>query len=270
MKFTWKATLPFLLLFLSFDLIAQDPPPPWIGDDPPCCKGNVYGMEEGEGGGRGSFLQIPDDAPKLTYSVYLVPDGANPQSLRECELLWWSEEFGSFDAHGATRCDGVVYQAYKHEINWDKDILCGHGARIDVMHVVTHNVGTMLAPEMVHYPIEDFPLIAPTCALPLTVAAPNFINNTTKFFENYRPRCRPKSGPIYSVFPSPFSRQLIIDNSGDINQVVITDIRGQVLFNQRGIIPSRINTSNWQNGIYFAQLIHNDRSTSTVKLLKTE
>lgn len=270
MKFTWKATLPFLLLFLSFDLIAQDPPPPWIGDDPPCCKGEIYGMEEGEGGGRGSLLQIPDDAPKLTYSVYLVPDGANPQSLRDCELLWWSEEFGSFDAYGTARCDGIVYQAYKHEVNWDANVLCGYGSRIDVMHVVTHNTGTMANPEMVHYPIEDFPLIAPACAMPLAVAAPNFINNTSKVFENYRPRCRPKGGPIYSVFPNPFSRRLIIEDKGNIDQLVITDITGQVIYNQRGEIPSQIYTAQWKNGIYFVQLIHKDQSTSIQKLLKTE
>jgi hypothetical protein len=75
-------------------------------------------------------------------------------------------------------------------------------------------------------------------------------------------------GENISVFPNPITEELNINVQEVMDNMTITNIVGQVIFAKANISETqKINTSNWQSGIYFVTFVKNERQFTT-KLVK--
>lgn len=75
-------------------------------------------------------------------------------------------------------------------------------------------------------------------------------------------------GENISVFPNPIMEELNINVQETMDNMTITNIVGQVIFAKANINETqKINTSNWQSGIYFVTFVKNDRQFTT-KIVK--
>ena len=74
---------------------------------------------------------------------------------------------------------------------------------------------------------------------------------------------------IFTAGPNPFAEQLIIEaNDNADSQLIITDLMGRVLFNQRFSTSESINTKAWNAGMYLIQLRSEERYSPVTKVVK--
>ncbi len=74
---------------------------------------------------------------------------------------------------------------------------------------------------------------------------------------------------IFTAAPNPFEDQLIIEAiDNEESQLIITDLLGRVLINQRYTSSESINTKAWNSGMYLVQLRSEDRYSSVTKVIK--
>jgi len=69
------------------------------------------------------------------------------------------------------------------------------------------------------------------------------------------------------VFPNPSNGTFIIDNLTDINSLHIIDILGNTVYSNYNIVDNEINISNLDKGNYFVQVLNNDSTMTTVKVI---
>ena len=74
---------------------------------------------------------------------------------------------------------------------------------------------------------------------------------------------------IFTAGPNPFAEQIIIEaNDNEESQLIITDLMGRVLINQRFSTSESINTKAWNSGMYLIQLRSEKRYSSVTKVVK--
>ncbi len=74
---------------------------------------------------------------------------------------------------------------------------------------------------------------------------------------------------ILNVGPNPFNDQISIEANGDEESLlVVTDLTGRVLINQRFSTTETISTKDWNSGMYFVQLRSQERLSSVQKVVK--
>ena len=62
------------------------------------------------------------------------------------------------------------------------------------------------------------------------------------------------------VFPNPATDYIIVDNTKNINNILIIDVNGKIVkqTNVNGLSSGKINISELKTGLYFVKLISND------------
>lgn len=72
------------------------------------------------------------------------------------------------------------------------------------------------------------------------------------------------------AYPNPFNNTLTIDNLENANNIIVSNILGQefATFNSFTSNSIEINTSEFDNGIYFVTIISNNNTKRTIKIVK--
>lgn len=79
-----------------------------------------------------------------------------------------------------------------------------------------------------------------------------------------------KSKENVLISPNPVLSEMTIESDSSIKRLTIINAMGQVLYHQRNLdVLNRINTSHWQNGIYFVHLDFSNRKSVTKMIVKS-
>jgi hypothetical protein len=74
---------------------------------------------------------------------------------------------------------------------------------------------------------------------------------------------------IFTAGPNPLTEQLLIEaKDNEESQLIITDLMGRVLINQRFSTSESIITKAWNSGMYLIQLRAEDRYSPVTKVVK--
>ena len=74
---------------------------------------------------------------------------------------------------------------------------------------------------------------------------------------------------IFTAGPNPLTEQLLIETKdNEESQLIITDLMGRVIINQRFSTSESINTKAWNSGMYLIQLRAEDRYSPVTKVVK--
>lgn len=90
-------------------------------------------------------------------------------------------------------------------------------------------------------------------------AQANVLENTLEIDPNW----------ILTARPSPFAEELILEaEENEESQLIITDLMGRILVNQRFSTSESINTKSWNSGMYIIQLRSKNRYSPVTKVVK--
>ena len=90
-------------------------------------------------------------------------------------------------------------------------------------------------------------------------AQANVLENTLEIDPNW----------ILTARPSPFAEELILEaEENEESQLIITDLMGRILVNQRFSTSESINTKSWNSGMYIIQVRSKNRYSPVTKVVK--